>query len=233
MVLGQFSASLHGKVTEIKTDYDAHVLLQTAGVHGSTAAATANKLMHRDANGRANVTSPVASDSSTLIATTAWVQGEIAGAGTVTSVGTGTGLTGGPITGVGTINLANTAVVAGSYTLANITVDAQGRLTSAANGTAVTAITATLPLTKTGTTSVTLDINNATTGADGAMSAADKSKLDNIEAGATDGPVDSVFGRTGAVVAVANDYSVGQIDGITVSGSAPTGGSNGDIWFQF
>jgi hypothetical protein len=46
--------------------------------------------------------------------------------GTVTSVGTGTGLTGGPITASGTISLANTAVTAGTYTSANLTVDAQG-----------------------------------------------------------------------------------------------------------
>jgi hypothetical protein len=66
----------------------------------------------------------------------AWTSFASSGVGVI-SVNTGTGLTGGPITSSGTISIDNTGVTAGSYTAANITVNAQGQITSASSNSSI------------------------------------------------------------------------------------------------
>lgn len=86
----------------------------------------------------------------------------------VTSVTAGAGLSGGTITGTGTISLPDTGVVAGNYDNATITVDVKGRVTSATTGTApVTAVTAAAPLSSTGGTTpgISLQTSGVTPGA--------------------------------------------------------------------
>ena len=92
------------------------------------------------------------------------------GSGTVTSIATGAGLTGGPITSSGTISLATSTVTPGTYNYSTITVDAQGRLTAAASGTApVTAVTGTAPIAVTAGTTPVVSIAAASTTATGAV----------------------------------------------------------------
>jgi len=66
----------------------------------------------------------------------AWTSFASTGVG-VLSINTGTGLTGGPITSTGTISIDNTGVTAGSYTAADITVNAQGQITAASSNAAI------------------------------------------------------------------------------------------------
>ena len=79
----------------------------------------------------------------------------------VTSVATGTGLTGGPITSTGTISIDVTGVTAGTYgsslVVPVIAVNAQGQITSATNTTinAVTLTTGTISTTPSNSTDIT------------------------------------------------------------------------------
>jgi hypothetical protein len=137
--------------------------------------------------------------------------------GTVTSVDVsgGVGLTssGGPVTGSGTItvDLDNTAVTPGNYTLASISVDQQGRLTAASSGSAVTSVTATSPLASTGGTTPDISIQDGTTTQKGAVQLEDSTSSTSTTKAATPASVKAAY-----------DLAVAALDsgdiGVTVQG---------------
>jgi len=80
-----------------------------------------------------NVNGRVLTVDSTSLTGLSWCP---AGTGSVCAITTGIGLCGGPITSVGTIFLANTPVIPGTYAYPTITVDQQGRITCASSNAA-------------------------------------------------------------------------------------------------
>lgn len=127
----------------------------------------------------------------------------VAGTGTVTNVATGTGLTGGPIGTTGTISLANTSVVSGNYTNSNITVDSQGRITSASNGTngTLTSIIAGTGLNGgTITSSGTISANFGTTS--GTICAGDDSRVVNAATQITNSSAIQLSSTQGVITSI-------------------------------
>ncbi len=142
--------------------------------------------------------------------------------GTVTQVATGIGLTGGPITGSGTIALANTGVGPGTYTNPTLIVDAQGRITFATNGTP-SSVSGTYPIQIAGGSLIS--IAGASVGSPGAVQLEDSFSSTSITKAATPNAVKAAYDRAStAISAAAAAGSTASLAQATANAALPKAG---------
>ena len=127
---------LNGNVTVSLTS------IPVANVTGAVSNVTATSPVASTGGTTPVISMPAANaTTSGYLTSTDWTTFNSKGSGTVTSVATGTGLTGGPITGSGTVSIADTGVTANTYGSAGVvpvvTINAQGQVTAASNVTIV------------------------------------------------------------------------------------------------
>lgn len=197
---------------------------------------------------------PSTADNSTQIATTAYVKAQGFGSGTVTSIATGTGLTGGPITTTGTISIATTGVTASTYGSASIVpviaVNSQGQITSATNtsisispsqvtglGTMATQNANSVAITGGTINGTTIGGTTPAAATFTALTATGTSNFGTIASGTWSGtPVAIMYGGTGATTASGARAALGaassgtnsditSLSGLTTPLSAPQGGT--------